>query len=379
MIRHSYRILLLGLIVGGCSSDLNTAPSLSMNGYWELRLNHHAIQLSLRPPYNSLQLTANPYTANGELWVPITTTPSQADSILDASPAEFISRDSTKVLVSSTGLITARAVQAGNVFVVATRKLGNSIHVDSALVRVTDVVIPPVLDTLHVRPRDGDSAKVAVPMSCFGACLTIKSFVVTAKDTAGAAMANLPIYFTSSNPSVAEVGNGRVVNRFAPTKSIAVFRPGKVVLQSETWIYGVTKYDTLLFTVGYPINGGTHQVGPVVGVGGVVGYMGVGFGPGATVGFYNRTGIRVVDAVSGRGVAQNGVSVDIVFDDSMNVLPAISTSQNSGGGNIRGIPGDTTAQSESQNVRFRRFLKPGIYMYKVLPFNTVGKIIIHDK
>lgn len=346
------RLLFVTLVMCGCGSDSALEPiPLPANVYWELRLNHHAVLLSLREPHNTLQLQAIPYTGFNEVWNSGTATPAQTDSILDVSPAEFVSRDSSKVLVSSTGLVTARAVQTGDVYVVARRKLGNSIHVDSALIRVMDVVSPPALDTFRVRPRDGDSAKVAVSVG-FPAR---KSFVVTTKDTEGSEMMNVPVYFSSPNPLVASVAN-----RFAAAKSIEAVRPGRVMLMAETWVYGVEKQDTFSFTVGYPVVFSFYGVLSIQ-KDGVLPTREWHVGPGATLQWRNNA----------------GRSVDVIFEDSLNVLPTLSNAPNSGGGNILEIPGDTTLFF-SERDRYRRLLTPGTYIYRVHPFNTVGKIIVHD-
>ncbi len=359
-----FRFVIAASVVCGCHSDLGVTPiGFSTASYWELRLNHHAIQLSLRPPYNTVQLDAVPYSATGELWSANTEHQTQADSILMESPSVYLSRDSTKVLVSSTGLITARAVQSGTVFVVATRKIGSTVHWDSVLVRVADVAVIPVLDTFRVRPRDGDSAKIAIPIFGTG----IKSFTVTTKNSGGAAITNLPVHFTSSDALVA-----RVDNAFAPAKRITPIRPGSVILRASAWIYGVVKHDSFPFTVGYPINSGIFG-NPVINPGGALSNTQWEFGPGATVIWDNITGVLASEASRRGYVAQNGVSVDIVFDDSLNVLPIVGGTE---GGNIRGISGDTTIANGRAS---RRFLLPGTYTYRALPFNTIGKVVIHDK
>ncbi len=369
----SYRwFFCLTFLLYGCGDQFSTAPISSTNFYWELRLNYHAALLSLQPPHNTLQLHTTPYTAVGEGWQPEGMTPAQVDSLLTASPAEFVSRDSSKVLVSSTGLVTARAVQSGNVYVVAARKLGNSIHLDSALIRVADVASTPVLDTFRVQPRDGDSAKVASDRrSVFFSSFAEKSFMVTTKDEYGSTIAGIPIYFTSSNPFVATVKD-----RFAAAKSISIINPGEVVLRSETWVYGVAKRDSMVFIVGYPI-APTLVIFPSEMLRNDLEWH---YGPGATVGFRNFSGMTAAQASLYGVAASNGVPIEIIFDDSLNVSAAVSISQNSGGGNIRGgIPGDTAPFPDAGRIRYRRFISPGSYVYRILPFNTTGKIIIHDK
>ncbi len=145
----SFPALALALVLCGCGIDESVTPAFdSMNGYWELRLNHHAILLSLRPPHNTVQLVATPYTPTGEVWRAASGDDAQTDSLLARFPTEFLSRDSTRVLVSSTGVITARAEQEGFVYVVATRRVLGVLHTDSALVRVRDVTEMPMLDPM---------------------------------------------------------------------------------------------------------------------------------------------------------------------------------------------------------------------------------------
>ncbi len=362
--------LVLALLLCACSDEIVAPVAPPTAAYWELRLNHHAILLSLRPPHNSLQLMATPYTSTGDIWRSALSD-AHTDSLLAQSPTEFTSRDSTKVLVSSTGVITARSEQEGFVYVVATRSIQGLTHTDSALVRVRDVVSPPVLDTFRMRPPDGDSAKDAVAGLFQGS----KRMIFTIKDRSGTVIDNVPVYLASSNAPVADVLNG---NRFATAKSVKAIRPGQTMLQAETWIFGVARRDSLIFAVGYPIKavpflGGAQSIDP----GGVLFKSMYDFGPGAIVDWTNNTGVRGAAAARSGGVPMNGVPVDLVFDDSLNVLPAINSWQNSGGGNIRGLPGDT--MPGSVNIQYRRFLKPGIYTYTVLPFKTTGKIVIHEQ
>ncbi len=375
--RHIYSFFIFAFVLSGCTSDSTLAPIQSVEkSFWELRLNYRAVQLSLNPPHNTVQLLATPYMANGEIWTPSTTSSSGADSLLAESPTEFVSRDSTKVVVSSDGLVTARALQSGTVFVVARRTLDGVIQTDSALVRVSNIPSPPVLKTFILGAGTNDSAKIAVG---WGGTTSVLNLSFTVRDTSEMPISGLPVYVTSLDPSVAFIAQRDI---WAATKRVTAFQPGVARIQAETWVYGVSKVDTLLFTVGWPLKflnidkpltvcsaPGSHpfidQLTKLITV-----------GPGAVIRWTNSTG-KLFGECASETTVSDIKTIDILFNDPDNVLPSSVVSQNSGGGDILSLSGDTTLSYEERS-RFRRFLKPGTYIYRIEPLGISGTIIVKD-
>lgn len=368
---------LIGILLStsGCKGDKAFAALADgKSTYWELRLNYHAVRLSLHPPYNSLKLETTAYTSTGDVWVPLNISEIDAGAIPQVTRVDFVSRDSTLVAVAPDGTVTARgAIQGTDVYVVARRTMGGITHTDSALVQVADVAVPPVLTTLRVRPAATDSAKIAVR---FGYPIpNIKALNVTMLDANNTVMSGYPVYLASSNVSVASVTYLNVPNRFAVAKQVMAVRPGEVLIRSETWVYGVAKADSFTFTVGYPILADVtpFRIGPT---GSLVSDR-FDIGPGGHVAWENFTGRTTRDAGVG-GVAANGQPVDVIFEDTTNILASTIAGLDTGSGNIMGIQGDTALPLASR-MRMRRFLVPGTYSFKVMPFGVIGKVVVHDK
>src|SRR5687768_7086376 len=111
--------------------------------FWSLELNQHAINLALdqsQPQFHTFQLVATPLRRDG---TPIT----------DAGTPTFISADTNRVMVSPTGLITARAVTTSPVRVIASMsgRPGPVTNADTTWVVVTSTVRP--IQTFSIRPN----------------------------------------------------------------------------------------------------------------------------------------------------------------------------------------------------------------------------------
>jgi len=213
----------LGVLVVACGSDLvapKPAPDPSRL-YWALALDHRAVNLSTAPAYRTLQLTATPRAASG-------TVLPQSGSVV------FASTNAAYVQVSPTGLLNGVA-PGTQTLVTATLTLGAVTHADTAVVNVTADTAPPVLATFSIHPIPPDSAKR-------GATLFPYPWPVYAADTSGTPIPNLAVACTSSDPTIARVDPSCGL--------IFAYGPGHAVITASTTAYGVTKADSLSFTVG---------------------------------------------------------------------------------------------------------------------------------
>lgn len=359
--------LLAVLGLSACAGDKSLAPPPrdSALSYWSLRIDHSAIQMSVVPPYDTVQLSAIPFTLDGDPWI----TSEASDSVLVASPTRWYSTDSATIRVSSTGLVSAIGTTDGRrIYVVATRQINRKTHVDSALVQVDNLALPPTIKSFSVRPQD----------SLKRATLSAVNFPVVINDQGGQPVYGLPVRFRISNP--------RIMMLFDPWSPFAFLHSqntGKVFISASTWAYGVAKSDSFTLEVGSPIMTifnpqPAWRIEPTGAMTLVLKYSPVNVGPGAIVGFNNKTGRTQYEVDTEGGQLRLGEPVDIIFDDPTDVLEPLEAYLSTGPGNILGIPGDTTIDEYSR-MRYRRFPKPGTYKYTVKPMGLRGSIIVHDK
>lgn len=250
---HLQRCMLLSLVLGaglaGCGGfdpvatyEQNTDPTKL---FMALTIDHPAVNLSTAPGYNTLQLTATPRNAVGE---PMTDLPEPVFH-LEADA------DSTKVTVTSAGLLTARGATSGiGVLVIAELRAGDNVRqVDSTLVKVVTNAMPPVLASLSVQPVSSDSAIRSMSACCLGpSALTFVGLAPldllspVALDAADVPIADLAIEYTSLDPTVATINRWSGQARY--------LSPGQARLAVRTTAYGITKADTVVYTVTLPIS-----------------------------------------------------------------------------------------------------------------------------
>lgn len=320
--------------------------------YWTLSLNHHGVTLATLAPYDTLTLVGTPYTFTHTV-VPATT------------PTTFTSSDPTTITVSAAGVLTA--IQAGQgVTIVARRTIGVLTLADTATVNVNDVPLPPpVLASLSIHPASGDSADVNAGLS-----KVVTPFVV---DTKGDTLLNVVVYFRSSDSTIAPIDQyGNVFG----------VHPGHVTLYANATAYGVTRSDSITFTVKQP----------------VISYVTVlsrtptnstkaqsYFSPGTTV--VAQGGIVV-------WMNQSGQPVDVVFADTAGIEPlsgifdevgeafyGLDTPNNvNAGGNIPAFAAiDSTSGGDGKGVRLRWFPNVGTYPFHSALYNTAGKIVVTNQ
>jgi plastocyanin len=308
------------------------------NLYWSLDLDHHAVTLSAVAPYDTIRFTATPRTMTGE-------------AIADLPAPTFTSLDLDRASVSVDGLV--RVLKIGSkIPVVATLAVGNLRHSDTVYINATDLATPPSLATFSIHPTPPDSAKSAVAKMMVARAMTADSTPIS----------GLSVYYEVSDRTIATID--RASGLLQP------LRPGHLSVIATATAYGVTKTDTLPFTIGYPV---ALQLG-VMAQKNASGQIVNGFsparlelGPGGSVIFFNQT----------------VVPTDITFDDPTNVaqndaycgtLPSFC-----GGGNIDAWARDPDDQSGLTAIRIRRFPVPGTYTFHSTIFGTTGTIIVVDE
>jgi hypothetical protein len=284
-------MLLGSILCAACHADVATIPAAVVDPYGSLQLATRSIVMSLAAPYDTLQLRATPYSIAG----------SQLTTL--GTPTYAVS--DTSIMVSATGLVTAKTLTSKSYVVVTLRdSVQNITHVDTAFITVTNETAPPTLASLSLHPAAGDSAKLAVNDNTLA---TTKPLFITATGTGGENLSSsVPVRFASSDPSIASV---------TPTGGVVKgFQVGKSVITATTTWYGVTKSSSLTMQIGNPIffswtavPATTASGQPTViyqptnftiGVGGVVAFLTPLFG------------------------VHQSVVMDVIFDDSTAVQPA---------------------------------------------------------
>ncbi len=332
--------------------------------FWTLRIDYPAVRLTTHAPYDTVRLTASPYSA--------------VDAAIDTTVTEhgntiWYSTDSTLVRVTSDGMVSARGVTGTKkIYVVARKQVGGITRSDTAMIQVVDVVNPPILVSFRSRPSD--SLKRASGMS----------FVMIPQllDRDSAPIAGYPVHYRSSNLFVAPIRDpwsGTVSAGFLiHSNTIGTSR-----IVASTMAFGVSFVDTFTVEVGYPlapIYNPTIDVGSVNGV--PISYLkipSINIGPGGVVGFTNSTGINAERASTNPGFTpSNGTVINYIFDDSLNVKDAGPQYALTSDGNIHSIPGDTLIMPLNRR-HFRKFQIPGRYEYTVEPYGFRGVVVVHDR
>ncbi len=317
--------------------------------YWALRLEQRAVTLSLHPPYDRLRLVATPVTGSGAV-------------LSDAPRPHFYSTDVERVQVDSMGLLRAIKVGKG-IAVVAVDTVDDIVHADTVWVNVNDVTDPPVLAALAIEPVP-DSAKYALGgsvLDLFSGVLPHLTVRATDGNGTEIPIASLAVAYASTDTMVATIDRQGV---------ITPQRVGQVTFIASATAYGVTKADTLPFTIGLPLvvqltiqtrvdmHGDTVAVFPsapaVIGVDGDVLW-----------------------------INQTTVPVDVIFDDPTNVAQddvlcalfgSLAPEAVCRSGNIAAWRYDST--DPTPGWRFRQFRVPGTYHYRDTRSGATGTIIV---
>ena len=336
-------LTLLALGVAACAGDPAVTPPPQQDPatlFWQLTLDLHAATMSTVAPYDTVRITATPRTISG---APITDLPAPTYTSLDLDRAQ----------VDSAGLV--HVIGSGDAIqVVASLKVENILHADTLVLNVTDESSPPAMASFTIHPDVGDSAKTGSSSTA-----TVFARAYTADSTP---IPDVAAYFTTSDLTIATIDR--------TTGFLDPIRPGHLNVYATTTVYGVTKVDTLPYTIGHPTilvvdipprvqpNG---QTIPVFDPDSAV------LGPGARVLFGNEL----------------GPATDVTFDDPTNVaqddLYCSFAETLCGSGNIAPWTFDPNDPSGLSAIRVRLFPVPGTYTYHSALFGSTGVIVIADE
>ncbi len=369
----------------GCGADSFTPQTRidEQTLYWRLDINHRAVLLSTAAPYDTLRLLATPRNYRG-------------DPILGAPSPQYTSRDLTRVIVTPDGLLQAVApVTPGTaVAVIARLQIDGLTHVDTVFVSVVSTDPPPMLDSISIQPIPPDSAKLATTQSTFGWGLS-DTLAVRAFDMTGAPMLTLPGNTAGVLPvrlSVADTAVAQFDKRiFLTNKNAEIrgYRVGSTMLYASTTAFGVTKTDSLLYRIGWPIAasinltspgklppGNTNKVMPTpnlftmpivrIAVGGIVRWSNFGTGFDSTI----NTAIvfKPEDLHNVGSMTPRPPFLSVLEYFSMCQVPT-THSDCAGTGNM--VIDPTTRQGA------RRFFAPGTYEYRSTQFpESVGQVVV---
>ena len=327
-------------------------------------LNHHAINLSTKAPFDTTHLSMVVSDARSQP--------------LDGLPAPtFLSRDTAAVQVTPDGVLHARKAGQG-ILVIGEVTAGNVRHADTAIVNVTANPNPPVLLSLSIHPVPPDSAVLAYQSSS-AASLASRHLLTTAGVTKG-----VGFLWSPPGPSARAQGAGGVpiTNLLIDYRSLdatvasyyrqtlILSRPGQVALVASTTAYGVTKADTAVFTVSLPIAQGVEIVQAADGVASFKPSE-IRLRPGGYVLWFNYTA--------------NGV--DVSFDDPTHAVEITPLCQKFGAafcgtGDIPALldplPSGAGGLGLTVTVTGRQLIAPGVYTYHSSAISASGRIIVTD-
>ncbi len=309
-------VLALGLAACGDSDEMIGLEQDPQDLFWTLRLDQHAINLSLdqsRPEYYTYQLVATPLRLDG--------TPLE---LTDRDTVRFISSDTNRVRVSADGLLTAKAVTPASspVRIIASLQTGRGpvTNADTAFVVVTPDVRPIV------------SFELAPARTTFGIGFDT-TMAAHALGPDGQPVSGVRIAYSSSLPKVAG---------YEQTGIVRAMTAGKAILRASTVAYGTAYRDSVELTVSE-----TPEVLHVVNEGVIL--------PDGTVGLYfvpSEVTIKVGQGVSW-GPGGFGCMYGVEFDDPTDVGPNPVDGTR---GNVPFLCGVGTRQ-------IRMFHVPGTYEY----------------
>lgn len=353
------------MTLAACDMDSAVVPTAmpADSLFWTLRINYPAVRLSKHQPFDSVQLSAIPYSASG---LPV-------DVSHDIPPTTtWYSTDSTLVRVTQDGLVTARGVTGtAKVYIVARSRVGNITREDRAMIQVVDEINPPVLRSFQARPLDSLKRAAGTMFVMAPRFLDQNNVVLT----------GLPVHYRSSN-TIAMPINDPWSNAIMAGKPLVMNVFGTSHIVASTMAFGVALVDTFTLEVGYPIEAFSVPMPDIKSVNGVATpyllYPSIDIGPGGIVSFTNGTDISSAKAASAPGLTpSNGTVISYIFDDSLNVKSAAPRSPTADG-NIHALAADTLIVPRNRR-HFRKFLLPGRYGYTVQPYGFRGFVVVHDR
>lgn len=363
----------LAVVLLGCGDVAPVrpvAPQDVTHRYWALQLDHHAITLSTAAPYDTLQLRATAVDAQG---IPL-------DGL--SGMVTFRSTTPQVAYVTADGLLHAVKAGAG-VQVIAEYAVGNLRHSDVVLVNVTaDNPAPQMLASFSIHPVPPAEAKMNVfhlndlnafalaPPAIFAYLPQIVSaglftrLTARATDAAGHAIPKFAASFTSTDPTVATINRS--------TGAITAVRPGQVTILATTTVYGITKSDTLSYTILPPALGAVVIKRRATSLG----MTAVTFGP---------SEITIAPGAMMIWLNSSGEPVDVTFDDPTNVVAGTvgcgaGDPGEAGDAPAFGVPldPDPEAPPSAANCRTRSFPVAGVYPYHSTATGATGRVVVTE-
>lgn len=364
--RRRIAVMLAAAILGcGGNEPTGYQPIDSDHFYWSLTLDHEAITLSTLAPYDTLQLTATPRNGAG---VPLE----------GLGSVTFRSLSPDRLSVTPDGLIKAR--QPGDFcLVVAELTAGGIRHADTAYVVITDDATPPTVASLSIHPEAPDSATWALTgdgefmfISPNGSVSAsgFKFVFARALNAEGAPVPNVSVAYRSLDTTVAQVylGTG------GPVFILNPIRPGTAVFTATTTAYGVTRADTVSYTITLPVHAVVRlerrrlQAGE------------------APVPAFTSPDVTIRRHGTVVWVNLLDQPADIVFEDPTHVIEHGAVSCARATGADPGGTGDVApfgelrdpqaSQLSSENCRSRSFPEVGEYRYRSPLTGATGRVVV---
>jgi hypothetical protein len=325
-------------------------------------LEYRTYNLSMVPPYNTAQINVQGLSGTGE--------PIDAPVVYTYNP-QYIS-------ITPDGLLTAVA-PISSTPVIVKMTFGGATRVDTLLVGVISGQ-PTHLARVGLEPNPGDSAKITV--GGIGIRPT-KSLRVIREDSSGANVSTVLVSLRSSDPLTAKIAQS------GNSSTVTPVRPGRVMLYTSTYAYGIGLRDSLPFVVGWPL-------------GAFVGSY-ARFKPGTNQMMLDFKSSNVILGVGSCVVWFNqndALDLDVVFDDPSGVASADSTFSAGRSWCVQWAQSDTTDTGEHQQgniapwrkkylpsgeqdifsqTRARSFPRVGVYRFRSSLHGVTGTIRICDE
>lgn len=348
---RSTLFIALSIAVYGCNlSDTGHSSYLPPeNFYAVLKLEHHAINLSMIAPYDTLTLKTIQEMGDGNV-----------------APGEVEYSVNNPAITVTGGVLTAVSPVTKAV-VRATLTHDGITRTDSAFVSVI-AAAPNRLRNFGMKLNIGDSAKI-------GTGGGNKVIPMVREGESGANLSTLLVSFISSDPSVATIAQSGSNLRVTP------IRPGRVMLYLSTFAFGKAWQDSLPFTTGWSVLFTVPSYERYV-TGSLTKMLDLSL---------NDVTVGVGGCVVWRNMSEN-MDLDIEFEDTTNIVAPLgyNCAQNvlnpEVGGNIgpfHFISSDGTMEGILRSIfspnGSRVFTKAGVYKYRSTLYETGGIIRVCDE
>lgn len=218
-------VLTIMLALSACNAGFSdiVVPRIESDAiYWQLSINYQAINLSVAPPHNTVQLHAIPKNAHG-------VTLPDWDGVVTWQVL-----DTAKLRIDSTGNLVALGT-GSSMRVIATLQIEGVTHTDTALVKVTATAPTSPLQSLSIDPPGGEYTFAQ------GESQSIRP---VANSELNGRITNLQIAYLSLDSTLATVKSSGTTNAIIQGRNT-----GKVTIVANTYAYGVYANDSVTCNV----------------------------------------------------------------------------------------------------------------------------------